>query len=179
MSESSTASAQTDLWDTHLQSEFSAKSTEEALATMTDTPRVNVVALMVGATSREQLAVFYSKHFLNQLPPDIEMIPVSRTVGAERVVDEMVIRFTHTLQMDWVLPGVPPTGRRIEFAMVAIVQFEKGRIAHEHLYWDNATILRQAGLLTDPLLPVCGAESARQVLDPSQPMNELLRRATR
>src|ERR1044071_1151782 len=116
MSESSAASAHTRLCDTHLQSEFSAKSTEEALATMTDAPRVNVVPLMVGATNREELAVFYSKHFLNQLPPDIEMVPVSRTVGTERVVDEMVIRFTHTLQMDWVLPGVPPTGRRIEFA---------------------------------------------------------------
>jgi carboxymethylenebutenolidase len=179
MSESSASSAQTGLWDTHLQSEFSAKSTEEALATMTATPRVNVVPLMVGANDRAELEVFYSKHFLNQLPPDIEMTPVSRTVGTERVVDEMVIRFTHTLQMDWVLPGIPPTGKRIEFAMVVVVQFEKGKIAHEHLYWDNATILRQAGLLPDPLLPVRGAESARQVLDPTQPMNELIRRATR
>lgn len=168
--------AAVDLWDKHLAAEFAAKSTEEALSTMTANPRVNIVPLMVGARDREELEVFYSKHFLNQLPPDLEMTSVSRTIGADRVVDEMVIRFTHSIQMDWMLPGLPPTGKRIELGMVAIVQFEGGKIAHEHLYWDNATVLRQAGLLDDSL-PVLGAESARQVLDPTRPMNELIRRA--
>jgi carboxymethylenebutenolidase len=131
---------------------------------------------MVGANERKELEGFYSNHFLNQLPPDIEAIPVSRTVGASRVVDEMVLRFTHSIQMDWILPGVPPTGKRIELAMVVVVQMEGDKIAHEHIYWDNATVLHQAGLL-DATLPVVGAESARQVLDPSRPMNTLIRRA--
>ena len=170
------SSALTDLWDLHLQSEFAAKSTEEALATMTATPRVNVVPLMVGALNAEDLKNFYSNRFLNQLPPDIETVPVSRTVGQDRVVDEMVLRFTHSIRMDWILPGVPPTNRRIEVPMVVIVQFDKGKIAHEHLYWDMGSIMLQAGLI-EASLPVRGADSARQVLNPSLPMNELIQRS--
>ena len=170
------SNAMTDMWDLHLQSEFASKSTEESMATMTATPRVNVVPLMVGALDAPELTVFYSSHFLNQLPPDIETVPVSRTVGQDRVVDEMVLRFTHSIQMDWILPGVPPTNRRIEVAMVVIVQFDKHKIAHEHLYWDMGTVLLQAGLI-DASLPVRGADSARQVLNPVLPMNELIQRS--
>ncbi|WP_235879982.1 ester cyclase [Polyangium aurulentum] len=177
MSVETTDKSKTDLWDKHLAAEFGSKNTEEVLSTMTDEPRVNIVALMAGANGRKELEGFYSNHFLNQLPPDIEAIPVSRTVGESRVVDEMILRFTHSIQMDWMLPGVPPTGKRIELAMVAVVQMQDGKIAHEHIYWDNATVLYQAGLLDSPTLPLVGAESARQVLDPSRPMNTLIRRA--
>ena len=104
-------------------------------------------------------------------------MPVSRTVGEARLVDELVIRFMHTIQMDWVLPGIAPTGKRIEFAMAVVVHVEDGKIAAENLYWDSATILRQAGLLPDQGLPVLGAESARQMLDPCGPHNALLHRA--
>lgn len=100
-------------------------------------------------------------------------MPVSRTVGQDRVVDELILRFTHTIRMDWILPGVPPTNRRIEVPMVVIVQFDKHKIAHEHLYWDMGSILLQAGLI-DASLPVRGADSARQVLNPVLPMNQLI-----
>jgi carboxymethylenebutenolidase len=165
-----------DVWDLHLASEFAARSTEETMATMTETPRVNVVPLMVGALDASELRVFYSSHFLNQLPPDIETVPISRTVGQDRVVDELILRFTHSIRMDWILPGVPPTNRRIEVPMGVIVQFDKHEIAHEHLYWDMGSILLQAGLI-DASLPVRGAESARQVLNPVLPMNELIQRS--
>jgi carboxymethylenebutenolidase len=167
----------TDQWDLHLRSEFAAKSTEEAMATMTDTPRVNIVPTMLGALNAEDLKVFYSQHFLNQIPPDMEMTPVSRTVGEERVVDELVLRFTHSIVMDWMLPGVPPTNKRIEMPMVVIVQFDPAtrKIAHEHIYWDMGTVMLQAGLI-DASLPVRGAECARQALDPVLPMNELIKR---
>jgi carboxymethylenebutenolidase len=167
------SNAMTDMWDLHLQSEFAAKSTEETMATMTATPRVNVVPLMVGGLDAPELRLFYSNHFLNQLPPDIETVPVSRTVGQDRVVDELILRFTHSIRMDWILPGVPPTNRRIEVPMVVIVQFDKHKIAHEHLYWDMGSILLQAGLI-DASLPVRGADSARQVLNPVLPMNQLI-----
>jgi carboxymethylenebutenolidase len=101
-------------------------------------------------------------------------VPVSRTIGEGRLVDELVIRFTRSMRMDWVLPGIPPTGKRIEFAMVVVVYTEDGKISAENLYWDNATILRQAGRLPDPALPVLGAESARQILDPCAPHNKLI-----
>jgi carboxymethylenebutenolidase len=176
MSSADTDTAMSGLWDQHLASEFGAKSTDEALSTMTDSPHVNMVPLMIGAIGREQLREFYSQHFLSQLPADMEMVSVSRTTGQGRVVDEMVARFTHSLQMDWLLPGIPPTGKRVELAFVVIVQFKDGKIAHEHLYWDQACVLVQLGLV-DRSLPVLGEEAARQVLNPTQPMNELIRRA--
>ncbi|MDC0707786.1 hypothetical protein POL68_04830 [Stigmatella sp. ncwal1] len=165
-------------WDDHLHSEFKAKSTEDAMATMTDTPRVNIVPLMVGALNAEELKVFYSKHFLNQLPPDITISPITRTVGQSRIVDEFVLAFTHSIQMDWILPGIPPTGRRIEMAMVVIVQFDPHgvKIESENLYWDMGSIMLQAGLI-DASLPVRGADHARQALNPVMPMNELITRS--
>jgi carboxymethylenebutenolidase len=164
-------------WDQHLASEFAAKSAEQALATMTAEPYVNEVALMIGARGRIELHDFYANHFLSQIPPDMETVPVSRTIGQGRVVDELIMRFTHSIRMDWLLPGIPPTGKRVELPFVVIVQFEGDKLAHEHLYWDQASVLVQVGLL-DRKLPVRGGETAAQVLNPTQPMNELIRRAS-
>jgi carboxymethylenebutenolidase len=163
-------------WDQHLASEFAAKSPEQALATMTAEPYVNVVALMIGGRGRDEVRGFYANHFLSQIPPDMEMVPVSRTIGQDRVVDELIMRFTHSIRMDWLLPGIPPTDKRVEVPMVAIVQFEGDKVAHEHIYWDQASVLVQIGLL-DRTFPVRGGEIAAQVLNPAQPMNELIRRA--
>jgi carboxymethylenebutenolidase len=164
-------------WDQHLASEFAAKSADQALATMTAEPHVNVVPLMIGARGRSELHDFYANHFLSQIPPDMEMVTVSRTIGQGRVVDELIMRFTHSIHLDWLLPGIPPTGKRVELPFVVIVQFEGDKVAHEHLYWDQASVLVQVGLL-DRTLPVRGGETAAQVLDPTQPMNELIRRAS-
>src|SRR5215467_8848727 len=101
-------------WDQHLASEFAAKSPEQAVATMTEEPYVNVVALMIGARGRDEVRDFYAHHFLTQIPPDMEMVPISRTIGQGRVVDELIMRFTHTIHMDWLLPGIPPTGKPVE-----------------------------------------------------------------
>ncbi|MFL5344661.1 MAG: ester cyclase [Hyalangium sp.] len=171
--------AMTGLWDKHLEAEFAHKSPDAAMSTMTSNPRVTIVPIMVGGRGPEELKNFYARHFLNQLPPDLEVTSVSRTVGASRVVDELVIKFTHTMQMDWVLPGVPPTGKRIEFPMVVVVYTEGDQIAAENLYWDTATILLQAGLLPDTKLPVPGAESARNMLSHTAPLNELIKRTQR
>jgi carboxymethylenebutenolidase len=105
------------------------------------------------------------------------MIPVSRTIGTDRLVDEMIFCFTHSLEMEWMLPGVPPTGKSVEIPMVVIVQFRDGKLAHEHVYWDQASVLVQLGLLDPGGLPVAGVETARKVLNPQLPSNELIRRA--
>jgi carboxymethylenebutenolidase len=165
------------VWDQHLALEFGAKNADEAVTTMTAESHVNVVPLMIGARGRDNVRDFYANHFLPQIPPDMETVPVSRTIGQDRVVDEMIMRFTHSIRMDWLLPGIPPTGRRLEVPMVAIIQFEGDKIAHEHLYWDQASMLVQIGLL-DRSLPVRGGEIAAQVLSPTQPMNELIHRAS-
>jgi carboxymethylenebutenolidase len=162
-------------WDQHVASEFAAKSVDQALATMTAEPYVNMVPLMIGARGRVELYDFYANHFLSQIPPDMEMVTVSRTIGQGRVVDELVARFTHSIRMDWLLPGLPPTGKRVELPFVVIVQFDGDKVAHEHLYWDQASVLVQIGLI-DRILPVRGGETAAQVLNPTQPMNELIRR---
>jgi carboxymethylenebutenolidase len=163
-------------WDQHLASEFASKSADQALATMTAEPYVNEVPLMIGARGRIELHDFCANHFLSQIPPDMEMVPVSRTIGESRVVGELIMRFTHSIGMDWLLPGIPRTGRRVELPFVVIVQFEGDKLAHEHLYWDQASVLVQVGLL-DRTLPLPGGETAAQVLNPTQPMNELIRRA--
>ena len=110
-----------------LASEFAAKSADRALATMTAEPHVNVVPLMIGARGPE-LHDFYANHFLNQIPPDMEMVTVSRTIGQGRVVDELIARFTHSTRMDWLLPGIAPTGKRVEMPFVVIVQFEGDKL---------------------------------------------------
>ena len=84
-------------------------------------------------------------------------------------MEELVISFTHTTPIDWLLPGVSPTGKRVEMAVVVIVGFKDGRISHEHIYWDQGSVLVQIGLLNPTGLPVTGAESARKVLDPRLP----------
>jgi carboxymethylenebutenolidase len=140
-------------------------------------PCVNQVPVMIGGDGREEVYEFYARYFLHQIPPDIEMVPVSRTIGQGRLVDEMVVRFTHTIPMEFMLPGIPPTGKRVEVALVVVVQFEGDKMAHEHLYWDQASVLVQLGLLQPGGLPVVGAEGAQSVLDRSIRLNALIHRA--
>ncbi len=168
-----------DLWEEHVRCEFATRDTETTLATMVEDAYVNHVPVLTGGVGRDRLREFYSSRFIPQMPPDTEMTPVSRTIGTDRVVDEMVFKFTHTIPMDWMLPGVPPTGRRVEIPLVAIVHFRDGKLAHEHIYWDQASVLVQLGLLDASRLPVAGVETARKVLDPGLPSNELMTRASR
>jgi carboxymethylenebutenolidase len=114
--------AMSDLWDKHMQSEFESHSVEDTLETMVDDPYVNHVPVLTGGVGLE-VRKFYSERFIPQQPPDTEIIPLSRTIGNDRVVDELIYRFTHTIEMDWMLPGIPPTGRRVEIPIVVVVQF--------------------------------------------------------
>ena len=164
------------LWDEHVRNEFSTRNTEETLATMVEDAYVNHIPVLTGGVGRDQLREFYSKRFIPQMPPDTQMTPVSRTIGEDQLVDEMVFKFTHTIRMDWILPGVAPTGKRVEVPLVAIVRFRDGKLAHEHIYWDQASVLVQVGLIDPANLPVTGIESARKVLDPTLPANALMKR---
>ena len=165
------------LWERHVEYEFSTRNTEDTLATMVEDAYVNHIPVLTGGVGRDELREFYSKRFIPQMPPDTEMTPVSRTIGEDQLVDEMVFKFTHTIPMDWMLPGIAPTGKRVEVPLVAIVRFRDGKLAHEHIYWDQASVLVQIGLLNASKLPVAGVESARKVLDHTLPANALMRRA--
>lgn len=154
------------LWEEHTRHEFVTRDTEATLATMVDDAYVNHVPVMTGGFGKAALREFYSRHFIPSMPPDTALTPISRTVGENQIVDEMIFSFTHTQEMPWMLPGVSPTQARVEVALVAIVRFREDKLVHEHIYWDQASVLKQIGLLTDPWLPVCGAESARKVAHP-------------
>ena len=155
-----------DVWERHLRCEFADRDPVATVATMSDDNYVNHVPVMTGGRGRDEMLAFYGSHFIPKMPADTRLTPVCRTVGQERVVDEMIFAFTHDIVMDWMLPGVAPTRKRVEVPLVAIVRFKGGKLAHEHIYWDQASVLKQIGLLTDASLPVCGAETARKVLDP-------------
>jgi carboxymethylenebutenolidase len=166
-----------DLWDEHVKYEFATRNTEDTLQTMTEDAYVNHVPVLTGGVGRDELREFYSKRFIPQMPPDTSMTPISRTIGIDRVVDEMVFEFTHTIVMDWMLAGIPPTGKHVKVPLVVVVHFRNGKLAHEHIYWDQASVLVQLGMLDSERLPVAGVESALKVLDPSLPANRLMERA--
>jgi carboxymethylenebutenolidase len=173
------ASAQQTLsarWDDHVKFEFATRNTDHTLETMVADSYVNHVPVMTGGVGHEELRGFYSKRFIPQMPPDTAMTPVSRTIGVDRIVDEMVFEFTHTSKMDWMLPGVEPTGEHVKVALVVIVHFRDGKLAHEHIYWDQASVLAQLGLIDAQKLPVAGVESAEKVLNPRLPSNQLMDR---
>ena len=155
-----------ELWEEHTAHEFSSRDTERTLDTMVDDAYVNHVPVMTGGHGKPELRRFYSMDFIPSMPPDTRLTPVSRTVGEDQLVDEIIFSFTHTQEMPWMLPGVAPTNRHVEVPLVVIVKFREGKLAHEHIYWDQASVLKQIGLLTDPALPVRGAETATKVLNP-------------
>jgi carboxymethylenebutenolidase len=168
--------AMLEIWQRHLQAEFAEHSAEAALETMSATPHVNHVPVMTGGVGRDQVRTFYATHFIPKLPPDTEIELISRTIGRDRIVDEMIFKCTHTVAMDWFLPGVAPTGRRVEVPTVAIVEFRDGKIESEHIYWDQASVLVQIGLLHDAGLPVAGIATAAKLRDPARPSNQLIAR---
>ncbi len=166
---SSAQHAMVDLFQKHVSAEL-AGDLDTTMATMTDDPHLHNVASMVGGVGRDGVRAFYRDHLVGKFfPPDVKMTTVSRTVGHDQLVEEVVISFTHTTPIDWLLPGVLPTGKPVELAVVVIVGFKGGKISHEHIYWDQAGVLVQVGLLDPTGLPVTGAASARKVLDPKLP----------
>ena len=164
--------AMLDLFQKHVNAEL-AGDLETTMDTMTDNPHLTNVALITGGVGRKGVRDFYANHLVGKFfPPDVEMIPVSQAIGDDQIVDELVIRFTHTRVIEWMLPGIAPTGRKVEAAFAVIVKVENGKIAHEHIYWDQASVLAQIGLIDPKGLPVGGAEGARKILDPSLPCRE-------
>jgi carboxymethylenebutenolidase len=164
------------LWDEHVRHEFEARNVPDTMATMVAEPYVNHIPTLTGGVGQKQLARFYEHHFVHGNPADMRMIPISRTVGALQVVDEFIMCFTHDREIDWMLPGVAPTGKYVEIAMVAIISFRGDKLYHEHIYWDQASVMVQVGLLAPQGLPVAGIESARKLLDETVPSNSLMAR---
>lgn len=183
------------IWDNHTALEFEKKDADATMETMVPEPYVNHVPTMTGGIGQKDLRRFYKDFFIPGNPPDLRTKLLSRTVGTDRVVDEMLISFTHTMEIPWMVPGVPPTGKKVEIVVVAVVCIRGSKLYHEHIHWDQASVLVQLGLL-DPKyipkgfktteqgrekevkkLPVVGAEGAKKVVDETKGRsNELMSR---
>ncbi len=168
-----------DLWDKHCEYEFSLRDVDQTMDTMVGEPYVNHIPTMTGGVGYEDLSRFYQDHFIFTNPADTKLIPISRTVGSDRVVDELLFSFTHNTEIDWMLPGVAPTGKYVEIPLVAIVCFRGSKLYHEHIYWDQASVLVQIGLLKGDSLPVAGIETAKKLVDESLPSNTLMHKQFR
>ncbi len=153
------------LFQKHVEAEL-AGDLETTMATMTENPHLINVPSKFGGVGREGVRSFYQNHLVGKFfSPDVKMTSVSTTVGSDRIVDELVISFTHTTVIDWLLPDVPLTGKPVEVAFVVVAGIKDGKISHEHIYWDQACVLVQVGLLDPAGLPVVGAENARKILE--------------
>ncbi|CCX08374.1 hypothetical protein FPQ18DRAFT_368804 [Pyronema domesticum] len=163
------------IWDEHLAHEFASKNPDATMDTMISSPYVNHVPTLTGGSGYDDLYRFYKDYFIPNNPPSMRVTLVSRTVGSDRIVDEMVISFRHSCEVPWMLPGVPPTEKEVEVALVSVVAFRGGKLAMENIYWDQASVLVQIGLLERGNLPIVGVESARKVLDKkNEPSNKLV-----
>jgi carboxymethylenebutenolidase len=163
------------LWEKHAYYEFVERDADKTISTMVETPYVNHVPVRTGGTGKRELRHFYHNYFVHMHSEDWETILVSRTVGANRLVDEMVSCFTHDRLMDYLLPGIAPTGRRIMLAGTGIITFRGRKLRHEHIYFDQATLLAQIGVLDPGKYPISGSEHAHKVLEPFKyPSNEMM-----
>jgi len=170
-------------WEAHTRLKFVDKDVDKTMATMVPQPYVNHIPTMTGGIGHDELRRFYADFFMPGNPPDLNIRLLSRTIGVDRIVDELFVRFTHTTEIPWMLPGVPPTEKKVEVALVSVVCARGGKLFHEHVYWDQASVLVQVGLIDPKLipktfktaeegreeeverLPVCGRAAARKVLD--------------
>ncbi|MBM3965813.1 MAG: ester cyclase [Planctomycetes bacterium] len=169
--------AMVELWEAHMRHEFETLNIDATMETMTLEPFVNHVPVMTGGVGSKAVREFYGHEFISKHPADTSITPVSRTVGVDRIVDEIIYKCTHTIEMPWMLPGLSPTGKTIEVALVVVISFEGGKISGERIYWDQASVLTQSGLIDGAKLPVVGSESARKVLNvASEPSNALIYR---
>jgi carboxymethylenebutenolidase len=155
------------LFDEHMRHEFVDLDLDATMETMVDQPHTYFAPTGAGGVGYAAVSAFYRDHFVgkSKWPADWNITPVSRTVGDDRLVEEFIVSFTHDVEMDYILPGVAPTGKHVEVPHVVVVAFEDDKIAHEHIYWDQASVLVQVGLLDPDRLPVVGVEQAAKLRD--------------
>ncbi len=162
------------LWDRHCALEFTERAADATMATMVDEPYVNHIPVLTGGHGQKQLHRFYKYHFIPTLPADTKITPIARTIGPDRIVDELLISFTHDREIDWMLPGIAPTGKYCEVPAVASVEFQGDKLVCERIYWDQASALVQLGVLESDGLPVVGREAAAKAKGEPIPFNGLM-----
>jgi carboxymethylenebutenolidase len=132
------------------------------METMVPEPYAHCVPIMIGGTGGQGVRRFYSEHFINQIPKDATVMLISRTIGKDQVVDELIVSFMHDTQRT--ICSQESSGKHVKVPHVVVMKFEKGKVAHEHVWWDQASLLVQVGLLDTTNLPVAGLEQAHELL---------------
>ncbi|KAH8727911.1 hypothetical protein GQ44DRAFT_79591 [Phaeosphaeriaceae sp. PMI808] len=169
------------VWNAKYEDYVPERASMSIVTNMTqNSPHLSILPTLQGGLGRKKLEEFYREFFVPSVVEDFKIRLVSRTMGTDRVVDEMVVSFTHSDEIDWILPGVQPTEKFVEIPMVSIVAIRGGKLVSEHMYWDQASVLTQVGLLDPSIvpktfknrglkkLPVAGAEAAKQLIEPRQ-----------
>jgi carboxymethylenebutenolidase len=158
-----------DIFDKHVKHEFIDHDVAATMKTMVNEPTVHNVPVLTGGVGFDNVFNFYENQFVGKMPDDTKITRISRTVGKDQVVDELVLSFTHDIEIKSMLPGIPPSGRYVELPHVVVMKFQRNKILHEHIYWDQASLLVQIGLIDSKSLPVTGIEQARELLKLSKP----------
>lgn len=157
-----------EIFDKHLEFEFEKEDVDATMTTMTEDPYVHHVPTLTGGRGYDGVYNFYKNHFVGKLPKDFKVTKITRTIGVDQVVDELVISFTHNTEIEYLLPGVAPTGKYVEIPHVVIMKFKNNKISHEHIYWDQASVLAQVGLLKTESIPITGIEQTKKLVELSK-----------
>ena len=157
-----------DIFDKHIEFEFDKEDVDATMTTMTEDPYVHHVPTLTGGLGYKGVYDFYKNHFIGKMPKDLKITNVSRTVGKDQVVDELILSFTHNREIEYMLPGVAPTGKYVEIPHVVIMKFRNNKISHEHIYWDQASVLVQIGLLKPERIPITGIEQTKKLVELSK-----------
>ena len=157
------------IFDKHVKCEFEDKDVESTMTTMVKDPYVHHVPVMTGGVGYDNVYSFYKNDFVGKMPKDTRIFRISRTIGKTQVVDELILSFTHDVEIKSMLPGIQPTGKYVEIPHVVVMKFKGNKIMHEHIYWDQASLLTQIGLLDSKSLPVKGIEQSEKLKDLSSP----------
>ena len=163
-------------WDQHCAAEFDDKSVDKTMATMVDSGHgayVLNVPVCKGGFEIAAIRSFYAKDFIPANPTDVSTTLVSRTVDtvAMQIVDEIIFSFTHDIEIQWMLDGIPPTNAHVRIPLVVVIGFSEDgkRVKSERIYWDQAGVLEQIGALNaSSNLPITGKKQTDTLLDPSR-----------
>ena len=153
------------VFDKHIKHEFQDHDVDATMKTMVGEPYVHHVPMMTGGIGYDSVYNFYKNHFVGKMPDDTKIEHISRTIGKDQVVDELILKFTHTREIEYMIPGIAPTGKYVEIPHVVVMKFVGNKIAHEHIYWDQASVLVQIGALDTNTnnLPAKGIEQSRKL----------------
>lgn len=151
------------VFDTHINCEFDKIDVFATMQTMVKDPYVHHVPVLTGGIGYEKVYTFYRDSFIGKMPSDTKFVQISRTIGKYQVVDELILSFTHDIEIPAMVPGIPPTGKHVELPLVVVMRFKGNKIAHEHIYWDQASLLSQIGLIDSKELPIIGIEQSKKL----------------